>query len=762
MSDVEVPHKSPLSSLHTHLHLLRQASSRSKWLSMSCLLCAFSLLMAHTLLLDIRQQRQEFRQTIELLQQNVNNRLKNSESLQDEVGDLVAGGAAGRRARIRELAQAATRTQPQLYFIGYQPLVEQSDRTRFENEQSLILGKSYAIRDYLHDQLNTWRDPAAWRTAPSRPRYLPLSMAEPGLASPDWREMGLDLLDDSVLSGSVNRALGQMQSASPTLVLRNGEWGLALFQTVYRSTPPSPVPMVRIEQAAGVVMQVLCLRPLLALPPSLQGRYTLQLLRRDNANDPGALQLQKQADAASALALDWLLPRLSYRASLDVASLPYDMRLSRQLRLERTTLSETAINLLIAMLPAYLLWVVLALLEYNHLAREQIQDDIFREREYASVALRGISEAVISIDTSQVIQYVNPAAETLLGLPAAQLLQRRLKQVAPLHYEFSRQPVQDPIEQASATLQVAYLAQNCYLKRPSGERLLVEGAVSPLLGRNGQLIGTVLTFRDTAPIRRRMLAALEASESRLRQHEMELARVARINTMGEMASGIAHEINQPLSAIMSYCQAGLSLLDEDELDMAMLRRALTSSVTQADRAGRIIRRLREFVTQKNQQLAPVQLNQAVHNALSLLDYELHDHDIHIEQNFAPELPLVYADTIQLEQVVLNLARNAVEAMEQTRPWGRLNLTTRRQGERVQLIISDNGSGIPPDKLDRIFDPFFSTKPNGMGLGLAICQTAVEAFGGKLMAGNKPGSGAEFVIDLPCAPRDMAVPSGVEA
>ncbi|KJH66404.1 ATP-binding protein [Chromobacterium violaceum] len=762
MSDVEVPRPSPFNALRTHLHLLRHASARSKGLSALCLLLAFSLLIAHALLLDIRQQRHEFRQTVELLLQNANSRLRSSELLQDEVGDIASNGHPAGRARIRELVQTATQTQPQLYFIGYQPLVEQAERTRFEREQAIRLGQPYAIRDYLHNQLNTWRDPAAWRMAPQRSRYLPLSMAEPGLASPDWREMGLDLLDDSVLSTSVNRALGHLQASSPTLLLRNGEWGLALFQTVYRIAPPSPVPMVRIEQAAGVVMQVLCLKPLLALPPSLEGRYTLQLLRRDNASDPGIIQLQHQKPDPAASRLDWLLPQLSYRASLNLPALPYDLLLSRQLRLERTTAAEATLCLLIALLPAYLLWVVLSLLEYNRQAREQIQDDIFREREYASVALRGISDAVVSIDTEQVIQYLNPAAEALLGLPAAQLLQRRLKQVAPLHYEFSRQPVQDPIEQAIATQQVVHLAQNCYLKRHNGEKLLVEGAVAPLLGRNGQLIGSVLTFRDTAPIRRRMLAALEASESRLRQHELELARVTRINTMGEMASGIAHEINQPLSAIMSYCQAGLSLLEDDELDMTMLRRALTSSVSQADRAGRIIHRLREFVTQKNQQLTPVQLNQAVHNALSLLDYELHDHDIHIEQNFAPELPLVYADTIQLEQVVLNLARNAVEAMEPTRPWGRLSITTRRQGERVQLIISDNGCGIPPDKLDRIFDPFFSTKPNGMGLGLAICQTAVEAFGGKLIAGNKPGSGAEFIIDLPCAPRDMAVPSGVEA
>ncbi|WP_434626859.1 ATP-binding protein [Chromobacterium sp. CV08] len=755
MPDVEVPRPSPLRALKIHLQLLRASTTRSKWLGALCWLLAFGLLLAHALLQDLRQQRQAFHQAAEQLLQNSSHRLRGSELLQAEAADIAGLARGDSQDRIRALALTAGQSQPQLYFIGYQPLIAQEQRADFETRLSQRLGKRYAIRDYLHGQRNDWRDPAAWRPAPPRSRYLPLSMAEPGLGSADWREMGLDLLNDSVLSSSINRALGHMQAVSPTLRLRNGEFGIALFQTVYKAAPPSPVPMVRIEQAAGVVMQVLYLKPLLALPPSQAARYSVQLLRRDGEAAP--LRLVAERDGGR---LARLLPRLSHRSALP--SLPYELVLERQLQFERLSAAELALCMLFALVPAYLLWTALSLLEYNRQAREQIQDDIFREREYASVALRGIGDAVISVDTRQIIQYLNPAAETLLGLPAAQALQRRLQQVAPLHYEFSRQPTQDPMEQAIASRQVVHLAQNCYLKRHSGEKLLVEGAVAPLLGRNGQLIGAVLTFRDTAPIRRRMLAALEASETRLRQHEMELARVARINTMGEMASGIAHEINQPLSAIMSYCQAGLSLLDDDEIDMAMLRRALTSSVNQADRAGRIIHRLREFVTRKNQQLVPVQLNQAVHNALSLLDYELQDHDIHIEQNFAPELPVVYADTIQLEQVVLNLARNAVEAMEHTRPWGRLNITTRKQGERVQLIISDNGSGIPADKLDRIFDPFFSTKPNGMGLGLAICQTAIEAFGGKLSAGNKPGSGAEFIIDLPCAARSMAVPSGVEA
>ncbi|POA98397.1 hypothetical protein C2134_12610, partial [Chromobacterium sinusclupearum] len=384
MPDVEVPRSSALCALSTHLQLLRDASGRSKWLSALCWLLAFGILFGHTLLQDIRQQRQAFHETASLLRQSADRALRDSLRLQNQAQEIAAAAPQNSQSQIRELAQAAAPNQPQLYFIGYQPLISQPERNRFEQQQAQALGKPYRIQDYLHDQNNSWRDPAAWREAPVRPRYLPLSMAEPGLASPDWREMGLDLLDDSVLSASIHQALGHMQAISPTLRLYNGEPGVALFQTVYRVEPPSPVPMVRIEQSAGVVMQIIYLKPLLALPDAAAQRYTVQLLRRDGETS-AALPLARER-LANGLA-EWL-PTLQRQDSLP--GLPYDLLLSRQLCFERATLGEAALCGLFALLPAYLLWLALALLEQQRRARERSQDDIYREREYASVALRSI------------------------------------------------------------------------------------------------------------------------------------------------------------------------------------------------------------------------------------------------------------------------------------------------------------------------------------------------------------------------------------
>ncbi|OWY40099.1 hypothetical protein CEK28_05030 [Xenophilus sp. AP218F] len=762
MSDA-LPPRRGLSAIHKHLRQLRQASPRSRLAAALAGLLAFILLLIYTIALDIHAQRQAFQQTAQQALQLTRQRLQQSQSLQDDASDIIRSGQPGRHGHIRALAREARLAQPQLYYIGYQPLVRARERGNYEAQMSHMLGRRYQIRDYLHDQTNSWTRSGRWQIAPPRPRYLPLSMAEPGLASPDWQEIGLDLLHDSVLGPAAQQALAQHYAASPVLRLRGGEAGVALFQTLYRHETPSPIPMIRSEQAIGVIMQIIYLKPLLTLPPAQEGRYALALIPRagETGNDPIRIDGPRQTDDGQWLAR-WLLPALKTRLPLQNSALPYDLAIRRQLQFDRLAPAEVLLLALFAAVPAYLLLIILSLLETHRQSQERARDELFREREYAMVALRSIDDAVISIDVRAVVQYLNPAAETLLGVDSAHALQQPVHQVVDLHYEFSRQAMEDPVAATLSSRQMTRLAQNCYLKRRNGERLLIEGSASPLFNRGGELIGAVLALRDTAPIRRRMLAALEASESRLRQHEQELARVARINTMGEMASGIAHELNQPLSAIMSYCQAGLTLLDDEDCDPQLLRRALTSSVNQADRAGQIIHRLREFVVKKNPQLSPVPLHQSVHNALGLLDYELQTHQVHIEHDFSSDLPLVYADSIQLEQVILNLIRNAIDAMEHTHPWGRLRIATRQQGQRVELTIADNGSGIDEDKLDRIFDPFFSTKPSGLGLGLAICQSTIEAFGGKLSARNRSVCGAEFTIDLPCMPQCMAQPAGAEA
>lgn len=242
--------------------------------------------------------------------------------------------------------------------------------------------------------------------------------------------------------------------------------------------------------------------------------------------------------------------------------------------------------------------------------------------------------------------------------------------------------------------------------------------------------------------------AVDARE-RLQQRQTELAHLSRLSTMGEMASGIAHEINQPLSAIVSYNQASIRMLAEPEPDHAELTRAMRMAAEQSKRVGEIIRRLRSFVRNEPPQARLLDLNDVVGASLELIDHLLVDAMVRVNTELAANLPPVAADSIQLEQVLLNLLRNAIDAMQRVPPAARrVTLRTRAAGGGVEIEVVDAGSGIDQATLARLFHPFFTTKADGMGLGLAISQTIVESFGGSIAARNGEQCGAIFTIVFP--------------
>jgi len=280
--------------------------------------------------------------------------------------------------------------------------------------------------------------------------------------------------------------------------------------------------------------------------------------------------------------------------------------------------------------------------------------------------------------------------------------------------------------------------------------MFIEGSVAPIFGSATDLVGAVAAWRDMGPTRARARERIAASEQRLRTHQAELAHVVRLNTMGEMATGIAHEINQPLAAILSYNQACVRMLQDDG-DREDIIASMQAAAAQSQRAAAIIARLRAFVSKQAPQRKATDLNQVVQNALSLARHDLHDQCVDVELELAPELPAVLADSIQLEQVVLNLVRNALDAMgEAAAPAKRMVIATTAGAFGIALSVRDHGPGIAPAALASVFLPFFSTKPNGMGLGLAISHTIIDSFGGQLHAANAPDGGAIFHFTLPVA------------
>ena len=260
---------------------------------------------------------------------------------------------------------------------------------------------------------------------------------------------------------------------------------------------------------------------------------------------------------------------------------------------------------------------------------------------------------------------------------------------------------------------------------------------------------TVVGLLMLQQLRRKEKRRQQAEEQAL-QHQADLAHVDRLNIMGEMASGLAHELNQPLSAISTYCQAGLRIIDTFEDKPEKLLHALEHASIQSQRAGEIIRRMRRFTGKGTVRRKPIDINQVIKNALGFVEAELNRKQIKLVLDLGENLPEAVADEIQIEQVILNLLHNAIEAMFSSSDNTRLlRVSSRRSAaDTLQVSVSDSGPGLDAATLDRIFDTFFTTRKNGMGLGLAISRSIVEAHGGKLWADSSASSGATFHFTLP--------------
>jgi two-component system sensor kinase FixL len=235
------------------------------------------------------------------------------------------------------------------------------------------------------------------------------------------------------------------------------------------------------------------------------------------------------------------------------------------------------------------------------------------------------------------------------------------------------------------------------------------------------------------------------------EEQRQLAHLARVAIVGEISGGLAHELNQPLTSILSNAQAAQQALARDKLDVNELREILDDIVNEDKRAGALIERLRTLLRREETTLERVGVGPLLKDALSLVRTKLTEQHVRLDARIPADLPDVLGDAVQLQQVVLNLLLNACDALSAAEPANRcinVEATPEENGSIVHVRVSDRGPGIDSDGLERVFDAFFTTKPNGLGLGLAICRQIVTAHGGRLWATQNEDRGAAFHLTLP--------------
>ncbi len=359
-----------------------------------------------------------------------------------------------------------------------------------------------------------------------------------------------------------------------------------------------------------------------------------------------------------------------------------------------------------------------------------------QRQDHLQSILDTVPEAMIVIDEAGTIRSFSAAAERLFGWTATEAIGCNVTLLMP-----------DPYRAEHAQYLGRYL--------DTGERKIIGiGRVAVGVRRDGSTFPIELAVGEMRSGRRRFFTGFirdltepQAAERRLHDMQSELIHVSRLTSMGEMASALAHELNQPLSAIASYMKGPVRLLDSGTPDLDRIRSALTAAGEQALRAGEIIRRLRAFVGKGEAAMRIEALPKLLEEAGALAMTGARDAGIRLDFTLSPKLGPVLADKVQIQQVVLNLMRNSVEAMSEAPV---RNLTVQANpldGGWVEVLISDTGPGLAPEIQERLFQPFVTTKAEGMGVGLSICRTIIEAHGGELTAWNRPDGGAVFRFTL---------------
>ena len=375
---------------------------------------------------------------------------------------------------------------------------------------------------------------------------------------------------------------------------------------------------------------------------------------------------------------------------------------------------------------------------YKHAAERRLRES---ERRFVAT-LSSIGDAVIATDDQARVTFMNPVAEALTGWTKEEATGKPLAEVFRIVNEESRQTVEDPAAKVLRLGVVVGLANHTVLLTRDGRELPIDDSGSPIVDDDGRVTGTVLVFRD--------ITARRQSDEALRKAQEDLARVARLTTLGELSVSIAHEVNQPLMAIVTNAAACVRWLADDSFDLAEARQAAERVVRDGHRAGDVIASISSLTRKSRLETTQLDINEVIVDMLDILRAELRQHDVSLETELLPDLERVVGDRIQLRQVMLNLIMNGIEAMSATEGRPRvLRVSTRRnEAEHILIAVTDTGAQFDPALQERIFEPFFTTKPEGVGLGLSICRSIVEAHGGRLWASQNQPHGSTFLFTVP--------------
>ncbi len=380
--------------------------------------------------------------------------------------------------------------------------------------------------------------------------------------------------------------------------------------------------------------------------------------------------------------------------------------------------------------------------ELAEMKRQQLE---FVERQRADEKFRLAVEAspngIVLVNREGRMVLVNAHAEKMFGYAREELIGQAVEMLVPERFRVEHLGRRAGFFAAPQPLAVGF-GRELFARRKDGTIFPVEIGLNPI--ETGEETLVLAAIAD--------ITSRKRSEQELAQQRNQLTHLSRVNMLGELAGSLAHELNQPLTAVLSNAQAAQRFLAQNPPDLDEVREILTDIVAEDKRAGEVIHRLRLLLKKGEVQHQPLSVNEVVQDVLKLVRSDLVNQNFTAETELAPDLPVLHGDRVQLQQVLLNLVMNACDAMAgAARDHRQLTIRTHQAEDgSIHILVVDCGAGIASEKLDQVFEPFYTTKPHGMGLGLSVCRTIVAAHGGKLWATNNLEQGTTFHISLPVA------------
>jgi len=397
---------------------------------------------------------------------------------------------------------------------------------------------------------------------------------------------------------------------------------------------------------------------------------------------------------------------------------------------------------------------IYAELANNQAEIERKNRELLQAKEFTENILRSMVAALIVVDSEEKINMVNQATLNLLGYKKEEIIEKPVKIILASSKQ-KRRPFDESYLNRFKESSIRELEID--LRSKSGEKIPVTLSSSPMRNSEGKTIGVIGVARDLRETKRLLAEAATAEAERAKAQELEraykelkdlqsqLIHSERLASIGQLAAGVAHEINNPLGGILVYSHLLHEDLKEDDPKGANVEKI----IKEASRCKDIVKRLLDFARQPEPKVEPTSINVLLEETLSLIKDQALFHNIKITQKFHPSLPNVMGDSSQLQQAFMNIILNAAEAMDGK---GNLIITTDTLRDSPFLVVSitDNGRGIPPGDIKRLFEPFFTTKKagHGTGLGLAITARIIERHNGSIEVESKLGQGATFIIKLP--------------